>query len=150
MNIHEKTANTWIVNVGYAESLSAQWLIFTFDELLTYKQFYDRVYPLIKEAAKELHLSNSREYEVLETISGMTSDDLYEDSAPNSLYLWEIMIPRFNKESVVATIMHGRNFFEDAGGFYIEFPDMDESDYIPSFGRSWDDPSDGQNHPVEW
>ena len=150
MSIHEKTANTWVVNAGYAESLSAQWLIFTFDELLTYKQFYDRVYSLIKEAAKEFRLEDFHEYEFLEYLCIQTADDLSEDLTPHGLCLWEIMIPGFNKESVVATIMHGRNFFEKAGGFYLEFPDMDESDYIPSFGRSWDDPSDGQNNPVEW
>jgi hypothetical protein len=149
MNIHEKTANTWVVNRGYAESLSASWLIFTFDDSLTYRQFYDRVCPLIKEAAQEFELKNSREYEILEYVSGLTADDLCEDRTPNSLSLWEIMIPRFSKESVIATIMHGGNFFEDAGGFYLDIGD-DESDYIPSFGRSWPDHSDGQNHPVEW
>lgn len=136
MSIHKKTANTWIVNSGYAESLTAQWFIFTFDECLTYKQFYDVIYPLIKEAAQEFELKNSREYEILEYVSGLTAGDLCEDRTPNSLSLWEIMIPRFNKESVFATIMDGINFFEDAGGFYLEFPDMRESDYISSFERS--------------
>jgi len=149
MSIHEKTANTWVVNRGYAENLSAQWLIFTFDDSLTYKQFYDRVCPLIKEAAQEFKLKNYSEYEVLEYVSDLTANDLCEDSTPNSLYLWEIMIPRFNKESVVATIMHCRNFFEDAAGFYLEFPDMDESDYIQSFGRSWRDEFKSQNRLTE-
>jgi hypothetical protein len=140
MSIHEKTANVWIVNRGYCESLSAQWLIFNFDERKTYRQFYEEISSLLDDVCVEQKMRREYAYDVLEYVSNLTADDLGGlDQMSTTEYLWEMMIPNFTKESVIATMMHGRNFFEERCSFYVEF-EQDGQEYVDSLDVE-DDPS---------